>query len=115
SYARAVSSDPKVGAGTVYLTHQDARTYNKKGDFFYIDYTPGSGVMSVKNYGATAAGQDSVLANETLIASEKQQLAWSDISITPDSVLYNGEVTVTATVTNVGKGLAAAVIPVQDN
>ena len=87
TYARAVSSDPTVGAGTVYLTHQDARTYNKKGDFFYIDYVPGSGVMSVKNYGASAAGEPSALANETLIATEKQQLSWSDISITPDSVL----------------------------
>ena len=115
SYARAVSSDPTVGAGTIYLTHQDARTYNKKGDFFYIDCVPGSGVMSVKNYGATAAGEESKLANETLVATEKQQLAWSNISIEPGEVLYNGEVTVTATVTNTGKGLAAAVIPVEDN
>ena len=115
SYARAVSSNPAVGAGTIYLTHQDARTYNKKGDFFYITSTPGSGVLDVKNYGATAAGQDSKVANETLVAKDKQQLSWSDISITPSTVLYNGEVTVTAKVTNNGKGLAAAVIPVQDN
>ena len=115
SYARAVSSNPAVGAGTVYLTHQDARTYNKKGDFFYITSTPGSGVLDVKNYGATAAGQDSKVANETLIAKDKQQLSWSDISITPSEVLYNGEVTVTAKITNNGKGLAAAVIPVADN
>lgn len=115
SYARAVSSDPSVGAGTIYLTHQDARTYNKKGDFFYITSTPGSGVLDVKNYGATAAGQDSKVANETLVAKDKQQLSWSDISITPSEVLYNGEVTVTAKVTNNGKGLAAAVIPVVDN
>ena len=115
SYARAVSSDPSVGAGTIYLTHQDARTYNKKGDFFYITSTPGSGILDVKNYGATAEGQDSKVANETLVAKDKQQLSWSDISITPNEVLYNGEVTVTAKVTNNGKGLAAAVIPVQDN
>ena len=115
SYARAVSSNPAVGAGTIYLTHQDARTYNKKGDFFYITSTPGSGVLDVKNYGATAAGQDSKVANETLVAKDKQQLSWSDISISPNEVLYNGEVTVTAKVTNNGKGLAAAVIPVQDN
>lgn len=115
SYARAVSSDPSVGAGTIYLTHQDARTYNKKGDFFYITSTPGSGVLDVKNYGATAAGQESKVANETLVAKDKQQLSWSDISITPSEVLYNGEVTVTAKVTNNGKGLAAAVIPVVDN
>lgn len=115
SYARAVSSNPEVGAGTVYLTHQDARTYNKKGDFFYITSTPGSGVMKVVNYGATGEGANSVAANETLIAKDKQQLSWSDISIQPDEVQYNGEVTISATVTNTGKGLAAAVIPVDDN
>lgn len=115
SYARAVSSNPAHGASTVYLTHQDARTYNKKGDYFCIDYKPGEGLMDIKNYGAEGVGQESKLANETLIATEKQQLAWSDIKIEPASVLYNGEVTITATVTNQGKGLAAAVIPVDDN
>lgn len=115
SYARAVSSDPSVGAGTVYLTHQDARTYNKKGDFFYIACTPGEGVLTVENYGAEGEGKESKLANTTLLATEKQVLSWSDISIRPSSVLYNGDVTVTATVTNNGKGLAAAVIPVEDN
>ena len=115
SYARAVSSDPTVGAGTVYLTHQDARTYNKKGDFFYISCKPGEGVLTVENYGAESEGKASALANTTKLASEKQVLSWSDISIGPASVLYNGDVTVTATVTNNGKGLAAAVIPVEDN
>ena len=115
SYARAVSSDPTVGAGTVYLTHQDARTYNKKGDFFYISCKPGDGMLKVENYGAEGEGKASALANTTLLASEKQVLSWSDISIQPSSVLYNGDVTVTATVTNNGKGLAAAAIPVEDN
>ncbi|MDO4175199.1 MAG: metallophosphoesterase, partial [Eubacteriales bacterium] len=115
SYARAVSSNPEVGAGTVYLTHQDARTYNKKGDFFYITSTPGSGVMKVVNYGATGEGEDSVIANTTMIAKDKQQLEYSNISIEPGEVLYNGEVTIKATVKNVGQGLAAAVIPVEDN
>ncbi|MDO5785825.1 MAG: S-layer homology domain-containing protein [Eubacteriales bacterium] len=115
SYARAVSSNPEVGAGTVYLTHQDARTYNKKGDFFYITSTPGSGVMKVENYGATNEGSDSIVANTTMIAKDKQQLEYSNISITPGEVLYNGEITIKATVKNVGKGLAAAVIPVDDN
>ena len=115
SYARAVSSNPEVGAGTIYLTHQDARTYNKKGDFFYITRDKGSDVLKVENYGATGEGAESKLANTTLVAKEKQQLKWSDISIEPTEVLYNGEVTVKATVTNVGKGLAAAVIPVDDN
>lgn len=115
SYARAVSSDPAVGAGTIYLTHQDARTYNKKGDFFHITGTPGEGVLTVENYGAESAGKDSKLANTTKIASKTQQLSFSDVSITPSEVLCNGEVTVSAKVTNNGKGLAAAAIPVSDN
>lgn len=115
SYARAVSSDPTIGAGTVYLTHQDARTYNKKGDFFYINADMQKELLTIENYGATEAGAESKLANTTLISSEKQKLSYSDVSITPNEVLYNGEVTVTATVKNNGNGLAAAVIPVQDN
>lgn len=115
SYALAVSDDPAVGAGTVYLTHQDARTYNKKGDFFHITGTPGDGLLTVENYGAETASSDSKVANTIKIAKDKQQLAYSNISITPTTVPYNGEVTVSATVTNNGKGIAAAVIPVIDN
>ncbi len=115
SYARAVSENPAVGAGTIYLTHQDARTYNKKGDFFHITGTPGEGVLTVENYGAVGATSDSKLANTTLVGSKTQLLSFSDVSITPDEVLCNGEVTVSATVTNNGKGLAAAAIPVSDN
>lgn len=115
SYALAVSDDPAVGAGTVYLTHQDARTYNKKGDFFHITGTPGEGLLTVENYGATAAGEDSLVANTIKIAEEKQQLSYSNVKITPNTVPYNGEVTVSATVTNTGRGIAAAAIPVSDN
>lgn len=115
TYARAVSSNPAVGAGTVYLTHQDARTYNKKGDFFYISCKPGEGLLTVENYGAETEGAAPVVANTTKIASEKQVLSWSNISIEPSSVLYNDGVTVSATVTNNGKGLAAAVVPIEDN
>ena len=115
SYARAVSSNPAVGAGTIYLTHQDARTYNKKGDFFYISCKPGEGLLTVENYGADGEGQEAQLANTTLVAKEKQVLAYSDISITPNEILCNDDITVSATVKNNGKGLAAAVIPVEDN
>lgn len=115
TYARAVSSDPAVGAGTVYLTHQDARTYNKKGDFFYISGTPGEGVLTIENYGAEGPNGESKLANSTKLGSEKQQLSFSDISITPGEVLYSDEVTISAKVTNNGKGIAAASIPVNDN
>ncbi len=115
SYARVVSSNPAIGAGTIYLTHQDARTYNKKGDFFHITGTPGAGLLTVDAYGAEGAGQASKLAATTKIASKKQQLSYSDISITPSTVLYNDSVTVKATVKNEGAGLAAAVLPVSDN
>ena len=115
SYARAVSSNPAVGAGTVYLTHQDARTYNKKGDFFHITGTPGAGLLTVETYGAEGEGKESKLAATTKIATKKQQLSYSDISITPSTVLYNDSVTVKATVKNDGAGLAAAVLPINDN
>lgn len=115
SYARAVSDNPAIGAGTVYLTHQDARTYNKKGDFFHITGTPGEGVLTVENYGAEGPGQESKVANKTTLASKKQQLSFSNVSITPNEVLFSGEVTVSAKVTNNGKGIAAASIPIFDN
>ena len=37
AYARQVSDNPEIGAGTVYLTHQDARVHSKKGGYFVID------------------------------------------------------------------------------
>ncbi|WNX86182.1 S-layer homology domain-containing protein [Agathobaculum sp. NTUH-O15-33] len=113
SYARAVSANPAVGASTVYLTHQDARTYNKKGDYFHI--TGDGDTLTVDVFGAESAGAESKLAVSTTIAKEKQVLGYSDVSLTPNEVLYNGFVTVKATVTNNGKGLAAAVLPVTDN
>lgn len=115
SYSQEVSSDPKVGAGTVYLTHQDARTYNKKGDFFYITVDGDKGLMTVENYGSPDTSTEGAIANTTIISNEKQQLSFADVSISPNSLLCNDNVTVTATVTNKGKGIAAAAIPVKDN
>lgn len=115
AYARAVSEHPAVGAGTVYLTHQDARTYNKKGDFFHITGVPGDGVLTVENYGAEAPGKESTVANAIKIGKEKQKLSFSDITITPSEVLFSDDVTISAEVTNNGKGIAAASIPVSDN
>lgn len=115
SYLRTVSDDPAIGAGTVYLTHQDARTNSKKGDFFHITVNRGEGVLTVDNFGRDGAAAASKLANETKIAKDKQVLSFSDISITPSEVLYNDKVTIKATVTNNGKGIAAAAIPVVDN
>ncbi|MCD8139023.1 MAG: metallophosphoesterase [Planctomycetaceae bacterium] len=115
TYARAVSGNPAVAAATVYMTHQDARIHHRRCDFFRILSTPGEGLLTIEAHGANSANEETKLAATTLIARDKQQLEYSDIAITPDSVLYNGDVTVTATVTNAGTGIAAAVIPVRDN
>lgn len=115
SYLRAVSDNPAVGAGTVYLTHQDARVHNKKGDYMAIEMDPVSELLTCKNYGRETATSSVSLANTTVIAKNKQQLTYSDISITPTEILSNGQVTISATVKNNGKGIAAAVIPVMDN
>lgn len=115
AYSRQVSENPEVGAGTVYLTHQDARVHSKKGDYFVIDLDAANGLMTVKNLGSESTEAKTELANTTIIAKEKQQLSWSNISITPRDILSNGEVTVSAVVKNEGKGIAAAVLPVEDN
>ena len=52
---------------------------------------------------------------EITLSKDGTKLAYSDISITPNSIQSNGTVTVSATVTNVGKGLAAASMRVKDN
>lgn len=115
SYARAVSDNPEVGAATVYLTQQDARIHSKKGDYFVIDLDAAKEVMTVRNYGSDSGKDKTLLANTTVIAKAKQKLSYSDISISPADILSNGEVTVTALVKNDGKGIAAAVMPVEDN
>ncbi len=109
-----VSDNPAVGAGTVYMTLQDARTNSKKGDYYFI--TVNEDVMKIENYGRDGAAPVlSKVANTTLIGSKVQNLEYSEVSITPDSILCNGEITISAKVTNSGKGIAAAVIPVIDN
>lgn len=115
TYACTVSENPAVGAGTVYLTHQDARTYHQRGDFFHLSGTFGHGLLTVENYGAEAAGQQSEIANRVAIGRAKQQLFFSNIIITPREVLFSDEVTISAEVKNQGKGIAAALIPVLDN
>ena len=115
AYARQVSDNPEVGAATVYLTHQDARVHSKKGGYFVIDLDAGNGVMKVSNFGSENAQSASTLADTTVIARDKQQLAWSEVAISPAEILSNGEVSVSATVRNAGKGIAAAILPVVDN
>lgn len=115
AYARQVSDQPEVGAATVYLTHQDARVHSKKGGYFVIDLDAAKGLLTVSNYGSESAQAKSVLANTTVIAKDKQQLSWSNVSIGPSDILSNGEVTVSAQVKNEGQGIAAAVLPIDDN
>lgn len=115
SYSREVSENPEVGAGTVYLTHQDARIHSKKGDYFLIELNAPNGLMTVKNFGSESASAKTELANTTVISKDKQQLSWSNVSITPSDILSNGVVTVSAVVKNEGKGIAAAFLPIEDN
>lgn len=107
SYARAVSDDPTVGAGTVYMTHQASRSESAKGS--YMEHTIKGGLLTTNNMA------DGKPVGTTYISTKKQQLSYSGVTITPDKIQSNGEITVSATVKNVGDGLAAAVIPVNDN
>ena len=107
SYSMNVSADPAVGAGTVYINGQDARSSSGNGDWGTIEIK--DGLLTFTNYGQNAAKQQYVLA------TEKQQLSFSDITIEPENILSNGAVNITATVTNHGEGLAAAALPVYDN
>lgn len=51
----------------------------------------------------------------TVTAVDKQQLVYSNISIQSGPVPCNSEIEISATIKNTGKGMAAAVIPVDDN
>lgn len=107
SYSMNVSANPAVGAGTVYINGQDARSSSANGDWGTIEIA--DGLLTYTNYGQNQPKQEYVLA------TEKQQLSFSEISIEPENILSNGVVNITATVTNTGKGLAAAALPVYDN
>lgn len=107
SYARAVSDDPTIGAGTIYLTHQDSRAVSAKGS--YMTHTMKGDVLTTSNM---AEGK---VVGTTITAVDKQQLSYSNVSIQSGPVPCNSEIEISATVKNDGKGLAAAVIPVNDN
>lgn len=107
SYARAVSDQPTVGAGTIYLTHQDSRAVSAKGS--YMTHTIKDGVLTTQNMA------NGVVVGTTVTAVDKQQLAYSNISIQFGPVPCNSEIEISATIKNTGKGMAAAVIPVDDN
>ena len=132
-YARYASANPARGTDTLYVTQGDARIgdgkidtgkpdqrmddnypnllASGKGDM--LEVTVKDGLLTYKNMGLGSEGEK-VLETVTL-SKDGTKLAYSDISITPDSIQSNGTVTVSATVTNVGKGLAAASMCVKDN
>lgn len=107
SYARAVSDDPTVGAGTIYLTHQDSRADSAKGS--YMTHTVKDGVLTTANMAQGA------VVGTTVTAVAKQQLSYTNVSIASDPVPCNSDIEISAIVKNDGQGLAAAVIPVDDN
>ena len=115
SYARYVSANPAVGAGTVYITQQDARMYNPKGDYCVLDVDIREGLMTLSSVGEASAAGEAVTAEVTRIAAEKQQLFYDRVEIGPAELLCGDAVTIRAQVTNRGRGLAAAVLPVEDN
>lgn len=115
SYARYVSADPSVGAGTVYITQQDARMYSARGDYCLLDVDFQKELMTLSSIGEASALAPSAPAAVTRISAEKQQLAYDQMEVGPETVLCGDAVTVRARITNQGRGLAAAVIPVLDN
>ena len=112
SYARYISSDPTVGADTVYVTQHAARTSNWKGA--YLNIHKKGDILTCENMTDTHE-LSKMDGSKTVLGKGKQQITLSDISVTPDNILSNSEVSITATVKNVGKGLAAAVFTVDDN
>lgn len=115
SYERRVSSDPSIGAGTVCITQQDARMYSPRGNYCVLNADLKQGLLTLSSIGRKSASHEAVIAEVTRIASEKQRLAYDEVEIGPETVLCGDAVTVRARVTNQGRGLAAAVIPVEDN
>lgn len=133
AYSRIASADPAVGTDTLYVTQGDARVgdgkvstgsddtrldenlpellANGKGDL--LDVHIKDGVLSYTNLGLTDGNEQEI---ETVaLAQNGADVQLSDISITPDSVQSSGTVTVQATATNKGKGLAVISLPVNDN
>ena len=100
-----VSADPAVGAGTVYICGKTAASPN------WAAITVADDLLKYDTYDTAALKAD----QSFVLSTEKQQLSFSDAVIEPAEVLCNESVNVTVTVTNEGDGLAAAVVPVEDN
>lgn len=135
SYIRNVSIDPKVGAKTVYVTQGDARlpdgkiNYGKDGEridanFPEIVATGNSDCVSVtvdgdklsyENYGTPSGKSNYEVLDKMTLSSEAPKLSFSDVSIGPDGIKANSNITIKATVKNEGSGMAAVVMNVKDN
>lgn len=132
-YARTASPNAERALRTMYVTQGDARIGDSKidtgkegvrvnenfpevlatgkGDMLQV--TIKDGILSYSNVGLKD-GKEAVLETVAL-SKDEPKLKFEDISITPDSILSNGKVEVSAKVTNEGKGMAAAVLTVNDN
>ena len=133
AYSRIASPDPAVGTNTLYVTQGDARVgdgkvsagsdderldenlpellANGKGDL--LDVHIRDGLLTYTNLGLSDGAEKQI---ETVtLAQNGADVRLSDVSITPDSVQSSGAVTVQATATNTGKGLAVISLPVRDN
>lgn len=133
AYSRIASADPAVGTGTLYVTQGDARVgdgkvstgsddgrldeslpellANGKGDM--LDVHIKDGMLTYTNLGLSGDGEQKI---ETVaLAQNGADVQLSNIAISPDSVQSSGAVTVKATATNTGKGLAVVSLPVNDN
>ncbi|MBR3867172.1 MAG: S-layer homology domain-containing protein [Butyricicoccus sp.] len=105
TWAMDLSADPTVGAGTVYICGETGSGAN------WAAISVEDGILAYDTY--TKGEKNS--AQSFVLATEKQQLSYSDVSISPAAIRSNESVTVKAKITNTGDGLAAAVLPVKDN
>lgn len=132
-YSRTASADPARGARTLYVTQGDARIGDGKIDAGKLDarvnenfaetLATGKGDMlqvtvkdGVLTYANVGLKSDSEEVYETIsLTKDAPKLDLTDVKIAPNAVQSGDEVTVSAKVTNSGKGLAAVALPVVDN
>lgn len=132
-YSRGVSRDPARGARTMYITQGDARIGDSKinlgsdtsrpnenfpeilatGKGDMIECTATANKLTCSNIGLVDGKEE--LVESVTVTNGEPSLKYESISITPDSILSSGTVTVSAKVTNTGEGLAAAVFQINDN
>ena len=132
-YFRYASANPERGTNTLYVTQGDARIGDGKidtgkadqrlddnypnllatGKGDMLEVTVKDGKMTYSNIGMK--GDTEEVYETVSLSKDGQQLAYDNISITPDSIQSGDKVTVSAKVTNIGTGLAAARMCINDN